>query len=238
MSEFAGRDQRAGSADSYPLYLIQNRAAHALSKRRQAARLLLRQPAGDPFTVDDLTLADLEATVDDWRFLIPSEPNEREALAGALRERHPFSEEDAPGMAAALNGEGRLLSAAHGQPSEGEGDGDGDRAMHSTIKHPTISSALHGFPQQNLPPETANRALHSPSDQASQLPNRPADPLRDVMRELSWRYFYRGDTLFSEGDAADQLFVLVDGAARATHQNGALDDCARGKAAAQAHPPL
>ncbi len=210
------------NAPSYHLGLIQNRAAHALSKRRQAARLLLGQPMGDPFRADDLSLADLEATVDDWRFLIPTEPNEREALVSALRERHQFSAENAPEMAAALNSDGWITSAAHGQPPEGEGDADGDRAMHSTI-----ASALHGPPKQNLPVKTADRALHSSPDQADQPENYqpdPPDPLRDVMCELSWHYFYRGDTLFAEGDAAEHLFVLVDGAARATSTNGALDE--------------
>ena len=232
MSEFVPE----ANVPAYHLGLIENRAAHALSKRRQAARLLLGQPVGDPFRADDLVLADLEETVDDWRFLIPTEADERQALASALREHHQFSGEDAPGMAAALNSDGWIMSAAHGQLPEGEGDDDGERASPSTI-----ASAMHALPKQNSPAKIADRALHSPPNQDNQAPPvetadralhskpdqdpqpEPPDPLHDVMRELTWRYFYRGDTLFSEGDAADHLFVLVDGAALSTSTNGALD---------------
>lgn len=87
------------------LAFIEHRSAHIAGKLRQAAYILLdRTP---PSADASPTLRDLEAAIDEWRFLIPDDPDARTALARLLVERYQPTPQTAPRITAefGLNGD-------------------------------------------------------------------------------------------------------------------------------------
>ncbi len=103
--------------------LIENRAAHILSKLHTAAALILRQ-AGESVEAarPPLSAAYLEAYTEHWRFLLPDDPAERAAVLHLMAERWAFDRDSAPETCASLGVDAPALrsayESAYGQPPD------------------------------------------------------------------------------------------------------------------------
>jgi predicted acylesterase/phospholipase RssA len=137
------------------------------------------------------TLADLERFAGEWRAMVPAGPEVRAALLWCMARAYPLAAGNAPRTLAALDAGSDSVQEAY--------------------------RALYGGPPP-LPAEPPFDARAPGGAGQVRTATAPPQPFADTHAALGWVELAGGNVLYSQGDPADALYVLVSGRLRATTQ--------------------
>ena len=185
------------------LLSIETRTAYVVSQSRQALCRILTGEAPEESEYDYFkalalrakikpTIRDLERHADEWAALVPDDPKLRATLARLLARRSRFSRADVPNLREALGLDTEAVAAAFEEAF---------REPLATLYAET--TLVEGDTSAEGVPEWLGK-----------------DALADLETELEWLSLPGGESLFRSGDAADRMYVVVNGRLRVSEPIG------------------